>query len=222
MAEKARQRPYLTRLLVTLAISVIFVAVFNEVTYLLQKEDFDRLPKTVQLVIPPGTAERVAAGGSVPGIPEEMVFVLGDILEVKNKDSEAHQLGPLWVPPGGTSSLVMKEPNKYSYACSFQASNYLGLDVRQGTTLATRITAMLLAAPTLTALLFIYSLAVWPINAEKSAKKERGMSFTPAGATRQAGESQASGDQLGQAPEALNSFGANGRPKTADLGESAD
>ncbi len=169
LAAAARRRPYLTRLLLTLTFSVVFVALFNEATYLLQKEDFDRLPKTIQLVIPSGTAAQVAAGASVPGIPEEMVFVLGDVLEVKNEDVQAHTLGPLWVPPGGTASLVMEEPNKYSYSCSFQPSQYLGLDVRQGTTLATRITAMLLAAPTLTALLFIYSVAVWPIQTEKKA-----------------------------------------------------
>jgi len=168
LASVARRRPYLFRLALTLTFSVIFVAIFNEATYLLQKEDFDRLPKTVSLVIPPGAAAQVAARQAVQGVPEEMVFVLGDVLEVKNEDSQAHNLGPLWIPPGGTARLVMENPNKYSYSCSFQPSQYLGLDVRQGTTLATRITAMLLAAPTLTALLFIYSLAVWPIHKEKT------------------------------------------------------
>lgn len=175
LRENASRRPLLARLLITLTVSVIFVAVFNEVTYMLQKEDFDRLPKTVQLVIPKGTAALVAAGNPAPGIPEEMVFVLGDVLEVRNEDVEAHQLGPLWVPPGGVASLLMEEPNKYNYACSFQPSKYLGMEVRRGTTLNTRITAMLLAAPTLTALLFIYSVALWPIKGQKEAPaKEKG------------------------------------------------
>ena len=157
--------PYLERLLVTVLISLVIVGLFNEGAYLLQKEKTDRPPKTVQLVIPAGTAERVAAGESTPSIPEKMVFVTGDVLEVKNEDKSAHQLGPVWVPAGTTGRLELGEPNKYSYSCSFSPSRFLGLDVRQPTTLGTRLAGMALAAPPMAAFFFIYGLLVFPIKA---------------------------------------------------------
>lgn len=163
-----RTRLYMKRLLIVFTICLIFVLAFNEVTYMLQKDEFDRAPQTIQLVIPAGTADRVAAGGAVPSIPEKMVFMLGDTLQVKNEDVVAHQLGPVWVPPGGTSSLRMERADKYAYHCSFAGTQYLGLDVRQPTTLGVRLTALAFATPTMTALIFLYSLLVFPV--EKSAK----------------------------------------------------
>ncbi len=164
----SKARLYLNRLLIVFGICLVFVLAFNEVTYMLQKDQSDRAPQTIQLVIPAGTADRVAAGEAVPSIPKEMVFMLGDTLQVKNEDAVAHQLGPIWVPPGGTSSLKMEQADKYAYHCSFASTQYLGLDVRQPTTLGVRLTALAFAAPTMTALVFLYSLLVFPV--EKQAK----------------------------------------------------
>jgi hypothetical protein len=155
---------YLKRLLIVFGICLVFVLAFNEATYMLQKDQFDRAPQTIQLVVPAGTAELVAAGQAVPAIPKEMVFMLGDTLQVKNEDVVAHQLGPIWVPPGGTSSLKMEQADKYAYHCSFAATQYLGLDVRQPTTLGVRLTALAFATPTMTALVFLYSLLVFPVE----------------------------------------------------------
>jgi hypothetical protein len=160
--------PFLLRFGIILAVSTIFVAIFNEAVFLLQKDEHDRAPQTIELVIPAGTATRVEAGEDDPAIPAEMVFVMGDTLLVRNEDSASHQLGPVWVPAGATASLAMTEPAKLAYSCSFSTSRYLNLDVRQPTTLGTRLTALLLAAPTMTALLFIYSLLVFPIGGKKS------------------------------------------------------
>jgi len=164
MKTKTDFRPYLIRLFVVFLISLVIVIVISEGAHFLQNDQNDRAPKTVQLVIPSGTADRVAAGESAPGIPQDMVFVLGDVLEVKNEDKVPHQLGPVWVPPGATGSLVLENANKYSFTCSFVPSHYLGLDVRQGTTLAVRMTAILFATPTTTAFFFIYSLLVFPVK----------------------------------------------------------
>jgi hypothetical protein len=157
-------RPYLVRLAITVAISVLFVAAFNEIVYLFQKESYDRAPTTIELVIPSGTAQRVEAGESVPSIPDEMVFVVGDTLQVRNEDSVPHQLGPIWVPANSTGKLLMEQVEQISLSCSFRATRYLGVDVRQPTTIATRLTAMALAAPTMAALLFIYGLLIFPIR----------------------------------------------------------
>ena len=164
MADNFQLRPYLIRLLIVVAISVVLTAAFNEGSYWLQKDKYDRAPKTIQLVIPAGTADRVAAGEDVPAIPKEMVFVLGDTLQVKNEDSVTHQLGPIFVPPGTTGSLIMEQAENLAYSCSFASSRYLGLDIRQPTTLGTRVTALAIAAPTTAVLLYLYSLLVFPIK----------------------------------------------------------
>jgi hypothetical protein len=162
---------YLIRAAIVLAIATVATFAFNEIIYLIQKEDTDRAPKTIQLVIPQGTAEKIAKGEAVTGIPDEMVFVVGDVLEVVNEDSAPHELGPIWVPPNSTGSLVMERADKLAYTCSFREDKYLGLDVRNPTTWATRLTGLVLTAPTLAALMFVYSLALWPIGGKKPASR---------------------------------------------------
>ena len=136
--------PYLVRLVITILVSVVVVAAINEGAYLFQKEKYDRPPKTIQMVIPAGTAERLAEGESIDSIPEKMVFVIGDVLEVINQDAVSHQLGPVWVPAGATGRLELNEPNRYAYSCSFSNTRYLGLDVRKPTGLDTRLSALAL------------------------------------------------------------------------------
>lgn len=169
MKTRTNLRPYLIRLGIISLIAFVFAFAFNEATYALQKEPTDRAPETIQLVIPAGTALKVAAGEPVPAIPDEMVFVVGDVLEVVNQDSVSHQLGPIWVPAGVTGSLVMNQVEKVTYSCSFQRRQYLGLDIRPSTTISTRILALGLTVPTLAALLFLYSLAAFPLG-KKEAK----------------------------------------------------
>lgn len=164
-----RYRPYIVRLMITSVIALVFVAVINEVFYLLQREPHNRAPQTIQIVVPAGTAERLAAGESPLTLPNEMIFVVGDTLEVVNEDSVSHELGPIWVPAGSTGKLVLEEANKYAYSCSFAPGNYLGLDVRLPTTLGTRLTALALAGPTMAVFLFIYGLLAFPI---KDARRE--------------------------------------------------
>jgi len=167
MKGNERFAPYVTRLLVITLVSLLGVVAVNEGAYLFQKEDTDRAPKSIQLVIPAGTSERVAAGEPSPTIPEKMVFVTGDVLEVVNQDGAAHQLGPVWVPPGATGRLDLGEANKYSYTCSFSPDRFLGLDVRAPTTLGTRIAGAMIATPPTVAFLFLYSLLVFPVKPEQ-------------------------------------------------------
>ena len=167
MQNKSNFRLYLVRLGIILIISVAATFVFNEAIYWLQKEETDRAPQTIRLVIPQGTAAKIAAGEPIDQIPEEMVFVIGDVLEVKNEDSTAHELGPIWVPPNSTGKLVMEKADKLAYTCSFRNDRYLGLDIRQPTTWATRMTGLFLAAPTVAVLMFVYSLVFWPVGGKK-------------------------------------------------------
>jgi len=165
-----RYRPYLIRLLITSVIALVFVGILNEGFYLLQREQHDRAPRTVQIVVPIGTAERIAAGEAAVSLPEEMVFVVGDTLEVVNQDSVQHELGPIWVPAGSTGRLVLEEANKFAFSCTFAPGNYLGLDVRLPTTLGTRLTALALSAPPMAVFLFIYGLLAFPIKDGKKKK----------------------------------------------------
>ncbi len=168
-------KAYLLRLGIIGVISIIFALAFNEITYRLQKDQADRAPGTIQLVIPDGAAKLVEAGQNPVSIPEEMVFVTGDVLEVVNMDSAPHQLGPIWVPPGATGRLVMEKAEKLAYTCSFQADQYLGLDVRPPTTLGTRIVALSLSAPTVATLLFLYSLLVYPVKINENNASAAGV-----------------------------------------------
>lgn len=171
MANKPSLHPYLTRLGLIFVVCLVSVALFNEIVFRLQKEDHDRSPQIIQLVIPVGTAERVATGEPVTEIPSEIVFVVGDVLEVVNQDFVDHELGPIWVPAGSTGRLSMDKADNLAYSCSFQETRYLGLDVREPTTLSTRLLGLSIAAPTMTALIFIYSLAAWPVSpATRKAK----------------------------------------------------
>ena len=170
MSEKTKYRPYLIRLGIIFAICLALVAAFNEITYYFQRDISDRSPQSVPILIPKGTAERIAAGEPEPSIPESLVFVAGDVLEVTNEDVTSHQLGPLWIPAGGTASLALDVPQKTQYSCTFQSSKYFEIDVRKPTNWGDRIIGLTLAAPTISALVFLYSLAAAPIN--PSTKKK--------------------------------------------------
>lgn len=145
-------------------ISLIFVGLISEIGFYFQKEESDRAPKEVQLIIPEGTAARVADGEAVPSIPDTMVFTLGDTLVVKNEDVVNHELGPLWIPAGSSASLVLDQASKFAYSCSFQPSRYLGLDIKKPTTWLTRLAAFGLATPATAFFLFFYSIVIWPLK----------------------------------------------------------
>lgn len=150
-------------------ISLVAVGLVSESAFLLQKEDTDRAPKTVELVIPDGASARVAVGEVVSAIPEEMTFVLGDTLLVRNNDSVDHQLGPLWVPAGSSASILLEQAEKFAYSCSFQPTQYLGLNVVKPTTWVTRVIALALATPPTTVFLFVYSILIWPLQPKGQA-----------------------------------------------------
>lgn len=157
----------LRRAAILFIFSLVAVLAGSELAFRLQKEASDRAPTQVELLIPMGTAEKLAQGEPVPSLPEEMVFVTGDTLLVKNEDEVDHQLGPLWIPAKSSASLVMEKPDRLAYSCSFQPSQYLGLDIRQPTTFSTRLTALVLAVPATTAFLFMYSLVISPLKSKQ-------------------------------------------------------
>ena len=145
------------RVLISLAIGLAVGVVLNEITFYFLRETA-RAPQTVELVIPAGTAQRIAKGEQPPSIPDEMTFVVGDKFLVVNQDSENHQLGPLWIPAGASASLMLDSAQSYAYECSFQKGKYFGLDVYEPLTLGTRIYGILFAGIPLGVLIALYSI----------------------------------------------------------------
>jgi hypothetical protein len=159
------------RIALSLLAGLLLAWGLSEAAYYLLKDSSDRVPERVELVIPPGTAEGVARGEAPPSIPTNMVFVAGDTLVVKNEDSVSHQLGPVWVPPGTSASLLLDREESTLYACTFEPSRYLGLDVRPSVTLTTRLQAIGFAGPPMVVLIFIYSLVIWPLKPKAADNK---------------------------------------------------
>ena len=170
MKTKVAIRLAARRLLILFIISFGLVWAGSEIAFRYLKDETDRAPQVVSIVIPAGTAALVEAGEPIPSIPEEMAFVLGDTLQVKNEDLVDHQLGPLWIPAGTSASLPLDHADKYAYTCSFQPTRYLGIDVNKPTTLGTRLTALGMATPVTTALLFVYSILIWPLHPDENSK----------------------------------------------------
>lgn len=153
-----------SRVLFSVILGLVLAWAMSEIAYLILKDTSDHEPQRFELTISAGTAARVAAGEAVPSIPSDLVFVVDDVLVVKNEDTTSHQLGPVWVPPGATSSLMLDQANKFDYACTFQPTRYLGLDVRPRVTLWTRLQAVLMAGLPLGALIALYGLVLFPLD----------------------------------------------------------
>jgi hypothetical protein len=162
-------KPIIKRVLLSCVLGILLAAIMNEVTFLFLGTESDRAPGEIELVIPAGTADKVALGEDDPAIPANMVFVVGDTLIVKNEDRVDHQLGPLWIPAGRSASLSLSEVQNYVYACSFQSTKYLGLDVRNPLTIGTRVQGILFAGLPLAALIALYSLIVLPVRKPEAA-----------------------------------------------------
>lgn len=147
------------RVLFSLLIGLLIGAVISEVPFLFLQETA-RPPREIVLTIPAGTSEQVARGEQPPSIPENMTFVVGDVLVIENKDGVDHKLGSLWIPASSSAKLSLDRVENLAYECSFQPGNYFGLNVRQSLTLLTRIDGMLRAGLPLGILIALYSLVI--------------------------------------------------------------
>jgi hypothetical protein len=159
------------RILVSLAAGLLVGFALSEISFLFLRQE-NRPAGEVELVIPMGTAEKVEAGESPPAIPEGMSFVRGDVLVVENRDVVDHQLGPLWIPAGQTASLNLDEENNFIYSCSFSESSVFGIDVSEPVTIWTRVTGILFSGLPMGAVIWIYSLVIWPMDGKKEEKND--------------------------------------------------
>ena len=156
--------PFFLRILILTILASGFIFLISEIGFRLMREDSSRPPSTIELVIPEGTDAKLKLGEPNPAIPDEMIFVVGDILLVKNLDSVDHELGPLWIPAGNSASLKLEQANDYTYSCSFQESRYFDLTVRSAITWQDRLGALGYGVPPTVMFLLVYSFVIKPIK----------------------------------------------------------
>lgn len=91
-------------------------------------------PHTIErvVVIPAGTASRVAAGEPVDIIPTDLTFNLDDTLVVVNEDSTGHTIGPYTVGPGERLETRLSKAATFSGFCSLHPSG--NVDIKIATT----------------------------------------------------------------------------------------
>jgi len=153
------QNPFFKKLLVSLLLGMMLGVAVSEIPFIFLRETA-RPPKDVILTIPEGTADQVAHGEQPPTIPDNMTFVVGDVLVVNNLDSVDHKLGPLWIPANSTAQLPLGQVASLAFECSFQPGKYFGLDVREPLTTSTRLTGIVFAGLPMSILILLYSLAM--------------------------------------------------------------
>ena len=146
----------LKRIAVSLLVGLVLGAAISEIPFLFLRETA-RPPQDVVITIPHGTADQVARGEQPPTIPENMIFVVGDVLVVKNEDVVDHKLGQLWIPSNSSAQLSLEEEASLAFECSFQPGNYFGLDVHEPLTTSTRIFGVLFTALPMAVLIALYS-----------------------------------------------------------------
>ena len=164
---------FLRRLFGLLLVSILIVLLISEGFYLLTRNDTERAPEAIEITIPAGTADRIAAGGSGPELPN-MVFVVGDTLIVHNLDSTSHELGPIWVPPGTSGTLALGEANDFIFNCSFQNTKFLGLTVREATNWTSRLSALWYGTPPIWMFLLVYSFVLFPLKTQEKKGSSHG------------------------------------------------
>jgi len=156
----------LKRLLISLMIGLVLGAAISEIPFLFLQETA-RPPQEIVLTIPSGTAEQVAKGEQSPTIPENLSFVVGDTLVIRNEDSVDHKLGTLWIPANSSAQLALGNEESLLFECSFRPDNYLGIDVHEPLTTSTRIFGILYAGLPMSVLIALYSLII-PVKKEKN------------------------------------------------------
>lgn len=114
-----RGRWVLVALIVVPAIALIAVAASSALR-----------SETIVVDVPPGTAERLAAGETVELLPRTLEVSVGDRLEVHNRDVVAHQVGPYDVAAGQSLAQTFTTPGTLEGLCTLHESGQVTIVVR--------------------------------------------------------------------------------------------
>jgi len=157
-------RAFILKRIFLSALAGIFMAVLiNEIPYRILRSTQDRPPQTVTFDIPAGTSEHLAEGQADPILPD-LSFVVGDTFVIRNLDTQAHQLGPFFIPAGSSATLVLDTVQNFSYACSFRADRVLKVTVSPPVTTVTRSEGILFSALPMIILFSLYGLIAMPVQ----------------------------------------------------------
>lgn len=168
---KPQTRAVLIRLVITFAVSMAFGFAVSEGSYRLSRSSNERIPQVISIVIPDGTAGEIARGMPGPQLPV-MNFVEGDQIVVVNLDQVSHQLGPLWVPPGMSSSLTLDRPAKYNMDCSFQPEQTVSIDVLPRAQTSDKVVGSLAVGLPTWVLLALYTIVAMPLPGARPETSE--------------------------------------------------
>ncbi|MFN8412390.1 MAG: hypothetical protein U0Z26_08380 [Anaerolineales bacterium] len=155
------------RIVISVILGIFIGAILSEATLFIIGRTA-RAPQVFTIIIPEGTAKKVAQGEAPIQLPQNKIYVVGDQLIVKNEDSVNHQLGPLWIPSKTTGNLFLGQPESLAYECSFEPSNYFELDVRESLTWATRLYGILFAGLPMGVLIALYAVILPAKNGVKN------------------------------------------------------
>lgn len=86
--------------------------------------------RLVSVVVPSGTAARIAAGRPVRAVPSRIVARAGDTLRLVNRDRASHTLGPFLVGPGETMTSHLARPGTYTGDCTAHPTQKFAIVVR--------------------------------------------------------------------------------------------
>jgi hypothetical protein len=81
------------------------------------------------VVIPRGTADRIAAGEDVEVIPRQVEARVGQSIRIANQDDEAHLLGPWSVGPGEVLTHRFASAGVFEGECNVHPTGRLRLVV---------------------------------------------------------------------------------------------
>ena len=77
--------------------------------------------RTVELVVPAGTQDRLDAGEQVAVMPDRIDLEVGDTLLIRNEDDVDHTVGPYFVGAEGEISLTYSVAGRYEGYCPVSA-----------------------------------------------------------------------------------------------------
>lgn len=88
-------------------------------------------PKTIEVVVPEGTQERLDAGEKVSIMPTRLEFRVGDTFLIRNEDTTTQVVGPYTVGAGEELRFTYGAPGDYSGFCPLSEGERYEIVVRK-------------------------------------------------------------------------------------------
>lgn len=98
-------------------LAIVFVAAGVLIAVSGRDEAPKRPAKTIEIVVPAGTQDRLEAGEKVVVMPERLEFRVGDTILIENKDSVTQYVGPYTVGPREKVTFTFGAPGNFSGYC---------------------------------------------------------------------------------------------------------